>query len=291
MKTRMLVVAAVVGTGLSAASLAQTAGAGEDDSVTDRTPLENVGAGAVQQRAPGNLVRAAIGVHAERAAARLAAQRGGDASELSPELTPTTPGSSGNSLIDLLGNLLGGMGGLGDLSGLLGGLEGAGIAGRPPDTGGPSDTGVIGTGTGAPGAGAGAIPGNLPPEALALLEANGFNVGDLTARAQGAAAAGDKPGGRQQTTPEPPTIPEQEPKFITRWANAMLQTLFTALAVGVSTPDFVDLLVEALTPPEASDDGGNGNGDEDDGEPVDVPRDPNSVVLGGPWTQSAALAA
>lgn len=264
MRISFLALASLTLAGLGPAAFAQSTGSG----FSEQTPAENVQSGAVQSRAPGQVVKLAIAQHRERSNARLAAQRAGDTSVLAPEL-PTLLGGGSNSLTDLLGGLLGGLTGLGDIGALLDGL-GGGAAGTDDGTGSTGSTPATSNGA-----------SNLTPEAIALLEANGFNVNDLLAQSRqpastSTAVESDK-AAVQQTT-------EIQPEFAVRWADAMLSTLFTALTIGFQTPDFVDFLVDILTPSDdtTGDAGNNASGndaDAADGTPVNVDRDPNSIVL------------
>lgn len=295
MKTlKMAFAAFVLGLAGAAVGVGQTPTTGNTagtDVLSDRTPAENVAGGSVRQRSPGLVVKQAIAEHQTRNNARVAAQRAGDASVLAPAGLLGGSASS-NPLTNLLGNLLGGLtGGSGGLGSLLGGLTGT--TGTPTTT--PSTTatppnnitagpGNLTTGTGSATGTNSNVPSNLTPEAIALLEANGFDVNQLFAQSRDAAA--DKPDSRAQTAPTTPTTTQQQPKFLVRWADAMLTTLFTALTVGFQSPDFVDRLVQFLSPPAATDASGNtgstGNNnasDNTDGTPVDVSRDPNSVVF------------
>lgn len=220
-------------------------------SLDEGTPADNVRGAALRARAPGNIVQDALARHAALRDARLEYQRSGG--EINPNGTlndgagtgsigtggGTGSGVFGGLLDGLLGsNLLGGIGGLGDLSGLLGGSSGG--------TGGDS-----------------AIPSNITPEVIALLEQFGIDINDVfpaggTSKVNNAGTGfngfvtTDKTSTFQGVTP-PVT---EEPKFHVRWANAVLGSIFTALETGIRLNAFVDLLENIFRPlliPESQD--------------------------------------
>ena len=229
LRTTFALTTLIIGSAVCAAQSSSTT------PLADRTPADNVQAGAVRERAPGRVIDAARARHSLLAQQRLAAQRAGDTSGLAPEETAST-GSGGNPLNNLLGNLLGSglLGGAGGLSDLLGGLTGS--------TGGT--TGTTGGSTGNAN-----IPSNIPPEALQMIADAGIDINGLfgkSIQSDGAAAgasAGAKDDQRAQTTDT-----TTEPKFVTRWADAMLNTLFTSLVIGFQTPDFINLLADFIRP-------------------------------------------
>ncbi len=242
-------------------AMAGAAFAQVETGLEDQTPAENVTGGAVRGRAPGLIVNTARAAHSQRAAERLAAQRAGDTSVLAPEEVATAFSSGSNGgLTDLVGDLLGGVTGL-DLGGLLGGLTGN--TGTTTGTG----TGTTGEATG----GTGNIPSNITPEAIALLEANGFDVNELFAQTRETPEV-------KQVTQDATT---EEPRFMVRWADSILSQMFFALTTTLNSSLFVDFLVDAITPEGTSttDDGTASDNDGTDGTPVDVDRDPNSIVL------------
>jgi hypothetical protein len=195
----------------------------EDDSLADNQPADNVRGGAVQERAPGRWVDSARGRHMELRNARLAAQRSGDTSELAP-VDPTSFGSSGGAT-DLISTLLGGFS-----SDLIGSL-----------LGGTSSTGSTGS--------TGGAFSDLPPEVLQMLAGAGIDVNELnslnrkSSNDSGTATQQSKDALRTQSTNG-----TEEPDFVVRWADAMLSTLFTSLAVAVQTTDFIDLLKDLFRP-------------------------------------------
>lgn len=280
--TRLFTVG-LIGSFLTVVALAQDT-AGTSETQSNDTPASKVKSGAVRERAPGRIIDAARQRHNDAKAQRLQAQRGGDVSSLAPEGTGTVGGSS-NPLNNLLGGLLGSLGG--NVGDLIGGLSN-------------------GTGT----AGGANIPSNITPEAIAMLEAAGFNINDLfpgTAQVRevggGLVAAGDE---EEKVDPRVQAAngTGNDRSFATRWADAMLSTLFTALVVGFQTPDFINVLADLVRPMfgvqtdtagQTAGDGAAGDttpaadgagGDAGDGTPVDdsgvgptgIPFDPNSIV-------------
>jgi len=243
-----------------------------------QTVLQKVRGGAVRERAPGRIIDQARARHAALRDARLAAQRSGDTSGLAPEgLGPATTGAT-NALTNLLGDLLGSgiLGGLsgGDISSILGNLTGG------SGTTGGSTTGATGI-TGNSGGTGPNIPSNIPPEAIQLIQNAGIDINQLFAKPRApTATAADKDRGRSQAA----TPDQQQPKFVVRWVDAMLSTLFTALTVGFQSPDFVSMLADFIRPlfpaptepipPDEIDSADTTGSDTGDG----TPAEPNSVV-------------
>jgi hypothetical protein len=217
----------------------------DSGSLSDGPPSDNVRGGAVRNRAPGNIVNSARAAHLDRNEARLAAQRSGDTSSLAPESDASGGGAGsvdGNALGDLIGGLLGG-GSLGgsDLSGLLGGLLGGGSTG--------------GSGTGG--------STSLPPEVADLIRQFGLDPDQIFAMLdqQGTSRAISLDGlplDRAQSTTQP-----SEPKFVVRWADSLLDSLFRGLTLAISTPQFRTLLQDFFEPLFPATDNGNDNDDGD----------------------------
>lgn len=248
----------------SAACLAQSSSGdtGSDASTTtslaDQTPLVNVKSGAVAERAPGLIVNAARAAFLERKSTRREAQTTGETSVLSATsgLTGLTTGSS-NAISDLLGDvlgsgLLGSIGGqLGNLTGLLGNLGG-------------SQTGTTTTSSGSSGSSTtnSNVPSNLTPEAIRMLEDAGFDVNELFAQsrdegdaAKTASTASTLAGtsdnsiaGILKSDSRAQTADTTETKFVMRWADAMLSTLFSGIVLAINSSPFVDALTDALRP-------------------------------------------
>ncbi len=246
----------------------------------DNTPSENLR--LFRTNAPGNVIRAAITRHTEDTNRRVNNPRQGMSASDGTRVggTGTTGGATGTGTGGLgdLGALLN-LAGLGDLGGLAGGLGGlGGLTGGT--TGGATGT----TGTGA----TGATGSEFAP-------ANGtdFTVDDLlrlrdslggTAKPQNTAQTkSNNPNGfggavsrlpdpkvaqRQQTT-TPPTTPTEEPKFVTRLANSLLNQVFVSLSAALRLPFVADAIadgIRGLMPTmDAGGDNGGGNGDGGDG--------------------------
>ncbi len=189
-------------------------------SLTDKTPFENTASGAVAGRAPGTIIQAALAKHTQANADRLSRQHSGltaDSSSSDSSSTGTT-GTSSSSLTSTLSDLLG--------SGILGSL-------------GSSLSGLTGSSSGS---------SSLPPEVLALLQQAGIDPNAAIAAANSgssnsstARVVNDKTDSRSQTA-------TSQPSFRVRWANAMLDTVFTSLVFAFQTPTFIDFLASKLEP-------------------------------------------
>ena len=234
-------------------------------SLADNPPAVNVRGGAVRERAPGRIVDAARSRHVELSRERLAAQRSRDTSSLAT-FDPTAAGGSSFS------NLLGGAS-----SGLLNTLLGSGLAGSLTggSGGGLSFGNLVGGNRGTTGGSSAGTSGttggtsNLPPEVIQMLQAFGIDPGSLNMKANNAATAQSKNPVLTRQTSNPPI--QEEPRFVVRWADAMLSTLFTAVTVGFAQQSFIDLLksgikamIEPFTVP--TDATADSNGSQSDGE-------------------------
>jgi hypothetical protein len=226
---------------------AQTSGTDDASTLADNAPADNVLGGAVQERAPGRWIDAARARHTALRDARLAAQRSGDTSSLAPESTTSgTSSTSGSTLTGLLSSLLG------------------------------SSTGTSGTSS------TGSGFSNLPPEVLQMLAAAGISVSDLSSLNQKSSndssttVEQSKDSLRAQTT----TDTTEERGFVVRWADAMLSTMFTSLAIAVQTTDFVTLLEDIFRPLFNL---GNSSADATDGAATSARFNilPNAYVMGG----------
>ncbi len=220
---------------IASVAVAQSSSTGSE-SLADRDPSQNVSAGAVAERAPGQVVQGALARHRELAAARLAYQRGDGEAPVSGGGTTggsgsSSGGSSGGLFDGLLGDILGS-----DVGGALGGLLGGGTGGSGTD-------------------GGSGIPSNITPEVLALLEQFGINIDDVFpsgGSSSGTSVSGsnlpnivNKSDDRSQTVADPDA---QEPKFTVRWADALLGSFFDALNAGIRLNLFVDLLESLFRP-------------------------------------------
>lgn len=215
-----------------------------DTGLGSNPPADNVTGGAVHERAPGRWIDAARTRHKDLTAARLAAQRSGDTSSLLPggPPVPTPLGSTGS-----LGGLLGG-----SLTDLIGTFLGSGLGGSitTPTAGGQS---------GATTSGGGSFS-NLPPEVIQMLAGAGISLSDLNQKSiQGTGdSTADKTADRAQSSD---TQPERD--FRVRWAEAMVSTIFTSVAVALQSQDVIDgmkdLFRPLFSPPDADGDTGDGN--------------------------------
>lgn len=181
--------------------------------LADNEPSVNAAGAAVRSRAPGTLVTAALARHTALRDARLEAQRSGDNSNLLPEESTSSSSSSSTSglLSDLLNSVLGG-----------------------------STTTSTSTGTSTNNF------SNLPDEVIQMLSSFGISLSDLQ-NAKQTNTTGDsttKTSDSSQTT----TATTETTPFRTRWANAMLSTLFSSLSVAVQSSSFITLLEDAFRP-------------------------------------------
>lgn len=248
---------------LASAAWAQTqspsSGTGQPaESLADRSPSANVRSAAVQQRAPGNIIRQAIARHRGLINDRVTAARTGQSSAdnngtagntTSSTTTPTsTTGGAGGS--NILGNLLsGGLLGGGNLTNLIGSLTNNTPSATPSNSGG-NGTGSTGGATNNPN-----IPPNITPEVISLLQSFGININDVfpppdSANRQQARPA-DSTGLRaQQQTPPAGgnNNTANQPKFLTRLVDSLLSTIFNALVLGVQTQAFIDSIKNQLRP-------------------------------------------
>jgi hypothetical protein len=221
-----------------------------DSGLADNSPADNATGGAVQERAPGRWIDAARARHRDLADARLAAQRSGDTSSLAPE--PISFGAA-----DSLGGLLGG-----SLTDLISTFLGSGLGGSiaTPTAGGQNG------GT----TGGGGDFSNLPPEVIQMLAGAGISLSDLNQKSiqDSGDSASDKTADRAQTSDS-----QTERDFRVRWADAMLSTIFTSVAVALQSQDVIDGLKDLFrplfTPPETDTDSDAGDGTPSDGDDGD----------------------
>lgn len=204
--------------------------------LASQAPAQNVRAGSVSARAPGLVIDAARARHTELRNARLALQQsGGERAET--ENSSGSDSSNSSSIESLLSSFgLGSLGSMdiGTISSLLGST--GGTTGTTTSTGSTTNSN---------------IPSNLTPEVLAALSAAGININELYPPDEGdtsgsktmSSTGNSKDSDRSQTTGE-----DDEPKFVTRWTNSMLSTFFTAIVIGMQTPDFIELLANNLRP-------------------------------------------
>jgi hypothetical protein len=191
------------------------------------TLADNASTAAMRERAPATIVSAARARHLALRDARLSAQRSGDNSNLMPEELAANTSTSGS----LLGSLLGGASGS-LISTLLGGGSSA-ATNTNPSSGGTS------TGSGS--------LSNLPPEVLQMLTSFGINLSDLQ-KAKSTQTAGETASKTGQTSQTSTTTTTTTTPFVTRWANAMLSTVFSSLTLAIQSTSFVNLVKDAFRP-------------------------------------------
>ncbi|HMQ14476.1 MAG TPA: hypothetical protein PKC49_00745 [Phycisphaerae bacterium] len=216
-------------------------------------PQDKVRGGAVRQRAPGNVINQARERHRGFINRRVNGPRSGQP----VESATGTAGTAANNAATGLNSLLGGLGGSG-LLGTLTSLTGGQLSMDQMNQINSLLSGTTGTGSSTTGGTSGGsassgsnpnIPSNIPPDVIQTLVDAGFDLNELippsgTSKvvAGTTAVAADKTESRSQTN-NTTTTP-----FHARWANAMLQTTFSALVLGFSSPDFVKLIEDALRP-------------------------------------------
>lgn len=231
---------------ISPTAWAQTSGNNDADTIGDKQPAENVRGGAVHQRAPGRVIDFARARHMALRDARLAAQRSGDTSALAPE--PLAVSGSGDWLSNLLGSLS---------PSLINSFLNTGLGG----SGGSGSTGSTGDDF-----------SNLPPEVIQMLAGAGIDLKDLNQKSNQESAdtpfAQPKESSRMQTSGET----QQERDFVVRWADAMLSTIFTSLAVAVQTNEFIDLIKDIFRPLINPGDTGDSSNGTSSGRGIGQPR-------------------
>jgi hypothetical protein len=229
--------------------------------LADNSPAQNVTAAALRARAPGNWVNAARARHTELINARVNGPRFGSPVQDSQEQGTADSGSTTggtSSLGDLITELTG-SGALGSLANLFTGTTSSGAAGI---------LGALGTSTGSTtGSTTGDFAG-IPADALAMIEAAGIDISDLSAKSldDGASGAIARLPGKDVVSR---AQSQDDRKFHVRLVDSLLSTLFTALSVGFQTPEFIDSLKGFLQPifipPTPTDTGGQDTGDGGDG--------------------------
>ena len=252
MRHRLLLVALTGLLTCLAAAQTQTPQSGTNlpaESLADRSPSANVRTGAVQQRAPGNIIQQALARHRGLINDRVTAARIGQNSTPAPVNTPgdagtpsSSPSTPGGS--NILGNLLN--------SGLLGQLGGANLTNLLGNlTNNTTPAGSNGSGGGST-ANNPNIPSNITPEVIALLQSFGIDINDVfpppdSAGRQQARPADDAGLRAQQQQPAGGNNSDR-PKFLTRLVDSLLSTVFNALVLGVQTQAFIDAIKERLRP-------------------------------------------
>ncbi len=245
--------------GLVATLFIATGWAQDDDpnaTLAEKSPAQNVRAAALHARAPSNWVNAARARHAELINARVNGPRFGNAvqdqqDQGAADSAGSTSGTSG--LGDLITQLTG-SGALGSLANLFTGATGLG-------------TGTT-AGTGSAATGASDDFPDIPPEALAMIEAAGIDITDLFAKSRD-----DNASGAIAELPSKDVVSRAQSqdsrKFHARLVDSLLSTFFTALSVGFQTSEFIDSLKGFLRPifipATPTDSGTPDSGDQGDG--------------------------
>lgn len=235
---------------LASACFGQSSSTGSGQNTTSsiltNSPLENVRAGAVGERAPSNWVSQARERHSGLAAARREAQTKGESSSLQPDNSSGTSSTTSNSssalssLLGLLGSQGGGLSsllsmasslGLGDLSSLTSALGGS--SSTTPTATNSSNT-------------------SSSSASLAdLLALQQQMTGGTAKSINDAAVGGDtssKPDTRSQTSDGTGSTTTEERKFWKRWVDSMLQTTFQGIVLGINTPTFIQVIKDGLRP-------------------------------------------
>jgi len=211
--------------------------------MAEQTPQQNASPAAVAERAPGTWINAARVRHSELIQARVNNPRIG-------EPAGTLEGLTGSGIV----------GSTGGLSGLLDLLtQFAGGTSTP-------STGDSGDATGGTSGTSGTSLADLLALRDQLLGESGETGETGKSSTQAQVGDGQTYSGAIARLPkiEPRSQePVQERKFLARWAESMTQTVFTALAIGFQSSDFIDFLKDALRPvffPLQSGTDGSGSG-------------------------------
>lgn len=251
----------------------------DSGSILDRTPSENVATAA--SRGPASWVARARQRHNELIASRVTANP--QSAELGANLGLSgSSGSSGTSdggLLDGLAGLLGGGGtGLSDLLGLadafgidtsnLGGLAGGLLSAQPAPTGNLDTTGggVINQDD---------VAAAGAEDALAQLLALRDGLSGDDSRSQVRDDSDELTSfGFPKNDPRAQQQTGDEPKFAVRLVDSWMNTIFTALTIGMQTPQFIDMLADGIRsafglpdPDAASNDGADNTGGANGGAP------------------------
>lgn len=277
--TRVLIIAtatlALSGFVANGQSLTQTSTQTQTTSATDLTtasPQENASGGRVAARAPGTWVQAAITRHSELMAQRLQGPRFGQQNTQEGQARggtqAATTGQSGfGGLADLLrlATQFGSTGSLSGLSGLLTGTTGTttgSTGGFPPPANGTSYTleDLIRLGQ---------MHGGGTPTPTGTSTAGGStatktSTSQTNQQATPGGAIGRLPKPEQRVQQTTTSTPQVQTDFKTRWANAMLQTFFSAVTLGLQSNQVIGAIKDALRPlilpPAENNNGGNSGG-------------------------------
>lgn len=246
--TRHLIALGFAMAGFSAFGQTTSAPAGLDE----QSPQENARIGRVAERAPSRIIDEARSRHSGLRDNRLEyqhtgiAESDGTASGGTTQSSSSTGGLDTSSLSNLLGSFLSGGG--------LNLLQGSNLFGST--SGGSTSTSTSTNSN---------IPSNITPEVIQMLQGAGIDINDVfpadsgTAKTQARQQSSDAqisnilldrwPNKSSQTA-QTATSDEydNDPNFRIRWSNAMLSTLFTSLVVGMQTPEFINLIKDAIRP-------------------------------------------
>lgn len=247
--TRHLIALGLAMAGFSASGQTTSAPAGLDE----QSPQENARMGRVAERAPGRIIDEARSRHSGLRDNRLEyqhtgiAESDGTSSDGTTSSSSSTGGLDTSSLSNLLGSFLSGGG--------LNLLQGSNLFGST--SGGSTSTSTSTNSN---------IPSNITPEVIQMLQGAGIDINDVfpadsgTAKTQARQQSSDAqisnilldrwPNKSSQTAQTATSDDEydNDPNFRIRWSNAMLSTLFTSLVVGMQTPEFINLIKDAIRP-------------------------------------------
>lgn len=225
--------------------------------LSEQTPQENARSGSVSERAPGRIIDAARARHSALIAERLTARRTGQGSSQNTTTNTAATGASGGSPSSSGGiagliNSLSSSGGLAGISGLLNGTSG--LSGLSGLLGGSSGTTTnSGTTTGGSTSGSGGLGDLIRQRVEEGQAANGTaktinSAQGADASASTEATTGGAVGRLQKSTQAREQSQTEEDPFRIRLADAVIGTVFDALAGGMLLPAFVDFLADGLRP-------------------------------------------
>lgn len=260
-----LSLAAIIGITAVAAAQTET----NDETLSDRTPQENVQSAALQERSPGAIIRAAIARHSGLINDRVR-NRGADAAEEAAANADSGGSTSSSSstdagLGDLLSSLTGGalsadtinaftglLGSDGISSLLSGGVSTLLGSGSTTTASAGSSTNGTSSTTSTSGATPTAAQQSSLEQLLALRDQFAGGSQSKAIQASGDANAGRAPVSQSAKTAQRSQTnggdDDEEPSFRVRLYNSWLSTIFTAVTAGFRTRDFIDSLKDALRP-------------------------------------------
>ncbi|MBL8877511.1 MAG: hypothetical protein JNG88_00200 [Phycisphaerales bacterium] len=250
----------IIGGGLLATAVGaqstSTTGAAQVTPLSEQTPQENARSGSVSERAPGRIIDAARARHNALIAERLTARRTGESTNTATTTNTGTTGTTGGSSSSSGGiagliNSLSSSGGLAGISGLLNGTSGLGGLGGL--LGGSTGTTNTTTTTDSSTGGSGGLGDLIRQRVEDAQAANG--AAKTNNRAQSvhttdtaATTAGGAVGRLQKSTQAREQSQTEEDPFRIRLADAVIGTMFDAIAGGMLLPAFVDFLADGMRP-------------------------------------------